>query len=98
MYAEDPKWSRHFPELLLKWSQHKIAYFSAENADSENGDTSFSRFSFLNRISFEFTCKIPALKDAKSSLQLKNMIMTESSFDFRINENNKSNKWWEFSV
>ena len=26
------------------------------------------------RISFEFTCKIPALKDAKSSLQLKNMI------------------------
>ena len=74
-----------------------MAYFSAENADLENGDISFSRLSFLNSISFEFTCKIPALKDAKSSSQLKNMIVNESSLASElmkpIDLTNGENSW-----
>ena len=35
IYGKTLKWSQHFPELLLMWSLNKMAYFSAEKADSE---------------------------------------------------------------
>ena len=68
-----------------------MAYFSGENGDSENVALDF-KATYFSDLFLSLLEKYILLSMTQNHLGAQNMIITESSFGFRINKNKKSNE------